>query len=143
LRTKQLGSWPLETEVFSLQGNLEKASLLEGRPGAIEALLAFSEFLSHISSPADLHHQRHINSLISALMSLDEGGVHPLLRPEKLPGQARSPLANASRKASAAFVANRLVGIGLDRNSALSATSHRWLGLMPIPGRPLPGGSKP
>jgi hypothetical protein len=79
------GTSPLERAILSLQDKLRAASLLDGRPAAIEALLAITDFLSVISGPGELELQQPINSLISALISLGDRKVVPLLEPV-LPG---------------------------------------------------------
>jgi hypothetical protein len=112
------GATPLERAVFYLQDKLQEASLLEGRPGAIEALLAVVEFLSSISSPGDLQHQQSINSLISALMSLDDGEVLPLLKPARHPGRPRNSVAKEHAKAKVVWVVKRLCETGMDTNEA-------------------------
>lgn len=112
------GATPLERAVFCLQDKLQEASLLEGRDAAIEALSAIMEFLSTISGPAELQHQRPINALLSALMSLNDGKVLPLLDSVCWPGQSRNSVAQEGAKATAVFVVKRLCEIGMDVNEA-------------------------
>jgi len=133
MRDEAEGASPLEQAVFSLQDKLQEASLLEGRPGAIDALFAVAEFLSVISSRGDLQHQRPINELISALISLDDGKVLPMLKPVHLPGQSKNSVAKESAKAMVVFVVKRLTGMGLDRNSAYKKVARvcRQAGVSP------------
>lgn len=125
------GVTPLERAVFSLQDKLQEASLLEGRPGAIAALLAIAEFLSSISSPGDLRHQQSINSLISALMSLDDGGVLPLLKPAHRSGRSRNSIAKESHIGLAAAIVKRLCesGLAFDKAYAKVALVCRKAGM--------------
>jgi hypothetical protein len=103
------GATLLERAVFCLQDKLQEASLLEGRDAAIEALSAIMEFLSTISGPDELQHQRPINALLSALMSLNDGKVLPLLDPVCWPGQSKNSVAQEGAKAMAVFVVKRAV----------------------------------
>jgi hypothetical protein len=112
------GATPLERAVFCLQDKLQEASLLEGRDAAIEALSAIMEFLSTISGPDELQHQRPINALLSALMSLNDGKVLPLLEPVRRSGRSRNSVAQEGAKATAVFVVKRLCEIGMDVNEA-------------------------
>jgi hypothetical protein len=112
------GATPLEQAVFCLQDKLQEASLLEGRSGAIEALLAVSEFLSAISGREELLHQRPLNELVSALSSLNDGKVLPLLEPVRRSGRPRNSVAKEGAKAIAAYVVKRLCETGLDANEA-------------------------
>jgi hypothetical protein len=109
---------PLEQAVFDLQDKLREAACLEGRPGAIDALLAVMEFLSLISAPGELLHQRPISALVSALMSLNDGEVLPLLEPVRRPGRSRNSVAKEGAKAMAAYMVKRLCETGLDANEA-------------------------
>jgi hypothetical protein len=108
----------LERAVFCLQDKFQEASLLEGRPSAIEALLAVVEFLSRISDPDDLRNQRPINSLISALVSLDDGVVLPMLKPAGPPGGSRNSISKEYSKALAVHTFDRLREIGVDQHEA-------------------------
>ena len=74
------------------------------------------EFLSSISSPGDLQHQQSINSLISTLMSLDDGEVLPLLKPPRHPGRPRNSVAKEYAKAKVVWVVKRLCETGMDTN---------------------------
>jgi hypothetical protein len=112
------GASPLEQAVFSFQDKLQKAARLEGRPAAIEALQAIVEFLSAISGPGELQHQWPVNSLVSALISLDDGRAVPLLRPAKIGHRAINSVAMEGAKATAVFIAMRLIGMGLDPDVA-------------------------
>jgi len=124
---------PLEQAVFDLQDKLREAACLEGRPGAIDALLAVMEFLSLISTPGELLRQRPISALVSALISLDDGKVLPMLKPVHLPGQSKNSVAKESAKAMVVFVVKRLTGMGLDRNSAYKKVARvcRQAGVSP------------
>jgi hypothetical protein len=127
------GASPLEQAVFSLQDKLQEASLLEGRPGAIDALFAVAEFLSVISSRGDLQHQRPINELISALISLDDGKVLPLLEPISRRGGSRNSVAKESAKGFAIFVVRRMCDAGLAVDDAFEkvAAVCRQAGICP------------
>jgi hypothetical protein len=108
----------LEDIVFKLQDKLQAASCLEGRPAAIEALLAVSEFLSVISAPNEFPYQRPFNSLTSALKALDDGEVQPLLQPMRRSGRSPDSLAKAYVKALAVRIAQRLCEAGMDKAEA-------------------------
>jgi hypothetical protein len=112
------GANPLEITVFELQDKLRVASRLEGRPAAIDALLAVTEFLSAISGPGEHSRRRPLNELVSALISLDDGKVLPLLEPVRRPGNPRNSVAKESAKAMAVFMVRRLCDAGLDANGA-------------------------
>jgi hypothetical protein len=124
---------PLEQAVFDLQDKLREAACLEGRPGAIDALLAVMEFLSLISAPGELLHLRPISALVSALMSLNDGEVLPLLEPVRRSGRARNSVAKEGAKAMAVFVVKRLAGMGLDPNLACERVARvcRQAGVRP------------
>jgi hypothetical protein len=105
---------PLE----QLQEKLREASRLEGRSSAVEALLAVSEFLFAISGREELLHRRPLNELVSALISLNDGKVLPLLEPVRRSGRPRNSVAKEGAKAIAAYVVKRLCETGLDANEA-------------------------
>jgi hypothetical protein len=109
---------PLEQAVFDLQDKLREAACLEGRPAAIDALLAVVEFLSVISGSGECLLQRPINELVSALTSLNDGKVLPLLEPVRRPGSPRNSVAKEGAKAIAAYVVKRLCETGVDANEA-------------------------
>src|SRR3984893_392654 len=127
------GVFPLEQAVFFLKDNLQEACLLEGRQAAIESLLAVMEFLSVISDKDETQHQRSLNELVSALKSLDDGGVVPLLRPVKIGHRAINSLALEGAKATAVFIAMRLIDMGLVPDVAYGkvATVCRKAGIRP------------
>jgi hypothetical protein len=127
------GANPLEIHVFELQDKLRVASRIEGRPAAIDALLAVAEFLSVISGPGERLHQRPINELVSALISLDDGKVLPLLEPMSRPGGAKNSVAKESAKGMAVFAVRRLCDAGLAVDDAYEkvAAVCRQAGICP------------
>jgi hypothetical protein len=58
-----------------------------GREGAIAALNCITEFLAFFEGTLD--HRQPLIALLSAVMSLDDGNVPPLLKP--IPGPAGAP----------------------------------------------------
>ncbi len=118
MSNKDEGQRPLEHAVFLLLDRLQDAANLEGRSAAIESLLAIADFLSVISGPGEHSHQRPINELTSALISLDDGKVLPLLKPARRAGNPPNPIALESAKGAAAFVVRRLCDAGMDAGDA-------------------------
>jgi hypothetical protein len=134
LHAKQRGiPNPLEQAVFDLQNKLWVASRSEGRPATIDALLAVTEFLSVISGPGERLHQRPFNELISALRSLNDGAVLPLLEPVRRSGRPRNSAAMDYAKALAVFITRRLCDSGMNSNDAYGrvALVCRQAGLRP------------
>lgn len=127
------GENPLEISVFELQDKLRVASRIEGRPATIDALLAVTGFLSVISGPGERLHQRPLNELISALISLDDGKVLPLLKPVSRSGGSRNSVAKESAKGVAVFAVRRLCDAGLAEYDAYEkvAAVCRKAGMLP------------
>lgn len=89
-----------------------------GRPGVIEALKVVTQFLKFFECTTD--QSQPLVALLSAVMSLDDGNVPPLLKPARRPRGGRSP-DSAGRRSCQGLVAatvNRLCETRLDINEA-------------------------
>src|ERR1700730_7736059 len=133
LKKAVAGASPIEITVFELQDKLRVASSIEGRPATIKALFAVTEFLSAISGPDELPHQRPFSALISALMSLNDGKVLPLLKPVSRRGGLRNSVAKESAKGMAVFAVRRMcdAGVAVDDAYEKVAAVCRQAGIFP------------
>jgi hypothetical protein len=102
-----------------------------GRLGVIAAVSTTIEFLSFFESTTDL--RQPLIALLSAVMSLDDGNVPPLLKPHPRPGRRPASAARESDKALAAGTVHRLCQTGLDINEAFEKVAKvcRKAGLKP------------
>jgi hypothetical protein len=87
-----------------------------GRSGAIAALVAVTDFLSFFPGTTD--HQQPFGQIISALLSLDDGKVLPLLERRRRSGRHYDSAAKEIDKAMVAITVKRLCDTGLDVNEA-------------------------
>jgi hypothetical protein len=102
-----------------------------GRLGVIAAVSTAIEFLSFFERTTDL--RQPLIALLSAVMSLDDGNVPPLLKPRPRSGGLPASRARESDKALAAGTVHRLCQTGLAKNEAYKKVAKvcREAGLKP------------
>jgi hypothetical protein len=106
-----------------------------GRSAAIAALVAVTDFLRLFPGATD--HQQPFGLLISALLSLDDNNVLPLLKPRRRRGRPYDSAAREIAKAWVVATARWLQEAGVEREVSYSrvAQTCRKAGLKPGRGR--------
>jgi hypothetical protein len=92
--------------------NLFEAGDNAGREGVIHALENLVKFLSRFQPVIAEGLNAPLGSLLSALLSLDDGTVTPLLKPVRASGRSRGSAIRDSLKGAAAFTVMRLRAAG-------------------------------
>jgi hypothetical protein len=118
-------------------GDLHQSDTEAGREGVIHSVETVVNFLSLFAPVISSRLHAPLGALFDALMTLDDGKVLPLLKPEKKSGRARASALRGSLIGAVAFTVKRLTETGMHVPAAHQAVANalKRQGVKPARGR--------
>jgi uncharacterized protein YoaH (UPF0181 family) len=110
---------------FDERGDDDEKTDFNRRQAVLDALAAVLDHLRDLEFDGPV--RRPLISLAEALVALDTGSIHPLLKPHHVGGQSGSPLDLGARmhRATAIAIVDGLIAQGLSKQDAIAQVARR------------------